>query len=408
MRGALLSTPRYRATRMRPMFTRNDAPAYLAGAAAATSTISIAASQILLGAAILSLLLHPSKLRWPPVTLPLLLFMGWTLVSLAFSPDPRTGLPQVRKFYEYTMLFAVFSAIRTLREVRWLIYGVIGGATISALWALGQFVQIYRSTPDLFYYVYSNGSRVTGFMSHWMTFSGITMMALMLAAALLLFDRASTPLFGAIAAMGAGLLAGFQRTMWAGTTLGSMWLLWSRKKWLVALVPVTAAILLAASPLLRDRILSIFQPQLNIVNSTAHRAALRATGWEMIKAHPLVGVGPEMVSRRLVEYAPASVLRPWPTEWSKGHLHNVYYQYAAERGLPALAAMVWFLGRALYDFWRARRIVEGRWMLLGAIASILAVMVAGLAEHNLNDSEPLGVFLSIVACGYVVRDAQTS
>lgn len=187
-----------------------------------------------------------------------------------------------------------------------------------------------------------------------------------------------------------------------------MCLLWCRKKWLVALVPVTAAVILAASPLLRDRVLSTFQPQVNIVNSTAHRAALRATGWEMIKAHPLVGVGPEMVSSHFMEYAPPSVPHPWPTAWSKGHLHNVYYQYAAERGLPALLAMLWFLGRALYDFWLARRAAEGRWMMLAAVASILAVMVAGLAEHNLNDSEPLGVFLSIVACGYVVRDAQTS
>jgi O-antigen ligase len=390
------------------MFTRNDAPAYLAGAAAATSTVSIAISQILLGGAVLALLLDRKKLRWPPVTLPLLLFMGWTLVSLAASPEPRAGLPQVKKFYEYLMLFAVFSAIRTLGEVRWLIYATIAGATLSALWALGQFVRIYRNTPDLFYYVYSNGSRVTGFMAHWMTFSGITMMALMLAGALILFDRRTAVLVGAITVMLTGLLAAFQRTMWAGTALGGMCLLWCRKKWLVALVPVTAAVILAASPLLRDRVLSTFQPQVNIVNSTAHRAALRATGWEMIKAHPLVGVGPEMVSSHFMEYAPPSVPHPWPTAWSKGHLHNVYYQYAAERGLPALLAMLWFLGRALYDFWLARRAAEGRWMMLAAVASILAVMVAGLAEHNLNDSEPLGVFLSIVACGYVVRDAQTS
>jgi putative inorganic carbon (hco3(-)) transporter len=387
---------------------REKAPAYLAGAAAATSTVSIAASQILLGAAILSLLLNRNKLRWPPVTLPLLLFMGWTLVSLAFSPDPRGGMSQIKKFYEYAMLFAVFSAIRTLREVRWVMWGIIAGATISALWALRQFVQIYSNTPDLFYHVYSNGERAKGFMSHWMTFSGITMMALLLVGSLILFDRVSAALCGALIVLGAGLLVGFQRTMWAGTAVGGIWLLWSRKKWLVALVPVTAALILAASPLLRDRVWSSFQPQPNIVNSTDHRAALRAIGWEMIKAHPLVGVGPEQVTPRLLDYAPASVPLPWNTAWSKGHLHNVYFQYAAERGLPALAFLLWFLGRALFDFWTARRITEGRWMMLAAVASILAMMVAGLAEHNLNDSEPLGVFLAIVACGYVVRDIQTS
>lgn len=384
---------------------RDKAPAYLAGAAAATSTVSIAASQILLGAAVVSLLLNPKKLRWPPVTLPLLLFMGWTLVSLAFSPEPRVGLAQVKKFYEYLMLFAVFSAVRTLREIRWVMYGIVAGATLSAGWALVQFIRIYRANPELFYHVYSNGSRATGFMSHWMTFSGITMMALMVAGALILFDRTSAVLLCAVGVMGAGLLVSFQRTMWAGTALGGMWMLWSRKRWLVALVPVTGAVVLAASPLLRERVMSVFQPQLNIVDSTAHRAALRATGWEMIKAHPLVGVGPEMVSRRFLEFAPAGVPRPVPTEWSIGHLHNVYYQYASERGVPALLAMLWFLGRALYDFWTARR---ANWMMPAAFACILAVMVAGVAEHNLNDSEPLGVLLSIIACGYVARDPQGS
>lgn len=392
MPGAPWWTHRCRATKM-----REKAPAYLAGAAAATSTVSIAASQILLGAAVVSLLLNPKKLRWPPVTLPLLMFMGWTLVSLAFSPEPRVGLAQVKKFYEYLMLFAVFSAVRTLREVRWVLYGIVAGAALSAGWALVQFARIYAANPVLFYHVYSNGSRATGFMSHWMTFSGITMMALMVSGALLLFDRVNGLLVSAVGVMGAGLLVSFQRTMWAGTALGGMWMLWTRKRWLAGLVPVAGAVVLAASPLLRERVMSVFQPQQNIVDSRAHRAALRATGWEMIQAHPLVGVGPEMVSRKFLEFAPAGVPRPVPAEWSIGHLHNVYYQYAAERGVPALLAMLWFLGRALVDFWKVRR---ANWVMPAAIACILAVMVAGLAEHNLNDSEPLGVFLSIVACGY--------
>jgi O-antigen ligase len=156
--------------------------------------------------------------------------------------------------------------------------------------------------------------------------------------------------------------------------------------------------------------MSVFRPQQNIVDSTAHRSALRATGWEMIKAHPLVGVGPEQIKVRFLDYAPASVPRPAPKDWAIGHLHNIYYQYAAERGLPALAFLLWFLGRALYDFFRALRGAppDTRWMLQAAIATILAMMVAGLAEHNLNDSEPLGVFLGIVACGYAVRETQTS
>ena len=393
---------------------RERAPAYFAGASAAVITVSIAASQTLLVLAILSLLLDRRQLRWPPVTAPLLAFMGWTLLSLAASPDPRGGLPQIKKFLVYLTLFAVFSGLRTLREVRWVAYGWTIGASLSALWAMRQGYLIYKATDSYFFFVYSNGARITGFMGHWMTFSSITMMALLMAGSLVLFDRDrrfTKYLAVGITILGVGLLAGWQRSFWAGTALGAMWLLWAKKPVLIWLVPVFTAILLAANPFsVRDHLLLLIRPQYNLLDSTAHRAGLRATGWEMIKAHPFFGVGPEQVKPRFYDYAPPSVPNPKPESWSIEHLHNLYYQYAAERGIPALLALLWFLGRALYDFLRARSTIgEGQWVLNGAIACILGILISGWGEVNLGDSEPLAMFLSIVACGYVViREPHTN
>lgn len=391
---------------------RERAPAYLAGAAAAATPVSIAISQILLGAAVLALLIERRQWRWPPVTAPILAFMGWTLLAVAASPDWRAGMPQVKKFYVYLMLFAVFSGIRTLREVRYVAWGWVTGGTLSALWALQQGYQMYKATPRFFYYVYTNQSRITGFMGHWMTFSGITMMAILMGGSMWLFDRhrrASKPLMAALGVLGIGLLAGWQRAMWVGTSVGAMRLLWTRKRALILLVPASAAIILILNPLsLRDRALSLIQPQEGVLDSSAHRRALRAVGWEMVKAHPILGIGPEQVPKQFYAYAPASVPNPVPGEWSTQHLHNVYYQYAAERGLPALAAILWFLLKALYDFARARRTnPEARWVAEGAIACILGIMVAGYGEVNLGDSEVLGMFLSVIACGYAaIRASQ--
>lgn len=390
-----------------PLTMREKAPAYFAGASAAVVTVSIAASQTLLGLALASLLLGGRKPRWPPVTVPLLAFMAWTLLSLAASPNPQGGLPQIKKFYVYLMLFAVFSALRTVREVRWVAYGWVMGASLSALWAMRQGYLLYKATDSYFFFVYSNGARITGFMGHWMTFSSITMMALLMAGALLLFDRDRGDqkyITIGVSILGIGLLAGWQRSFWAGAAIGAMWLLWSRKPWLVMLAPVFIGVTLAANPFsVRDHLVLLFRPQYNLLDSTAHRAALRATGWEMIKAHPIFGVGPEQVLPRFYDYAPHEVPNPKPDSWSIQHLHNLYYQYAAERGIPALLALLWFLGRALYDFSRARRTVaRGQWMLNGAIACILGIMISGWGEVNLGDSEPLAMFLSIVACGYVV------
>ena len=41
--------------------------------------------------------------------------MGWTLVSAAVHADLRHGLPQIKKFYVYLMLFLVVSAVRGMR-----------------------------------------------------------------------------------------------------------------------------------------------------------------------------------------------------------------------------------------------------------------------------------------------------
>jgi len=98
-----------------------------------------------------------------------------------------------------------------------------------------------------------------------------------------------------------------------------------------------------------------------------------------------------------------------PRGWY-GHLHNIYIQYAAERGLPALAALLWLIGRMLADFRRGLRRVarEARFVLHGAVAVILAILAEGFFEHNLGDSEILTMFLTVIACGYVCIDFDRS
>ena len=65
--------------------------------------------------------------------------------------------------------------------------------------------------------------------------------------------------------------------------------------------------------------------------------------------------------------------KPLPKGWY-GHLHNFYLQFAAERGLPALAFVLWMLGQMLYDLHTAARRYVARpeaWILHGAVKSYL-------------------------------------
>ena len=63
-------------------------------------------------------------------------------------------------------------------------------------------------------------------------------------------------------------------------------------------------------------------------------------GVDMIREHPWLGLGPEMIAEGLREL-PAEV--PEAVNATNPHLHNVPIQIAAERGLPAMAAWLWFV-----------------------------------------------------------------
>jgi putative inorganic carbon (HCO3(-)) transporter len=393
---------------MDPARSRNAA-LWLTGSAAVLPVVSIAGFEMLLGAALLALLITRQPWRWPPIMLPLGVWVGLTLLSAAASGEARAAFPQVKKFYVYLMLLVVVAAFRTVSEIRWVVLGWAAAASLSALWSFVQFARKYeaaRAAHEDFYAAYI-GARITGFMGHWMTFSGEMMMALLLIASVVFFSHDRRWIGWLMAAgtlIAAALIASETRSMWGGAFAGAVYLVWMWRRWVVLAIPVLIAILMLANPFeIRERIVSVFLPHAD-TDSNGFRGVMRRTGWEMIKAHPWLGLGPEEVGPHFEQYVPADVPRPLPNGYY-GHLHNIYYHYAAERGVPAMLALMWMLGQALADFirtlWRLPEKAEQRWVLHGAIAVTIAVLLGGYFEVNLGDSEVLGMFLAVLGCGYV-------
>jgi O-antigen ligase len=346
------------------------------------------------------------------------LFLLGTLASLAASGHAREGLPQIRKFYVYLMLFLVTSAFQAARQIRWVTLGWALAAALSSLWAIKQFLQsdiaflesVYRAAgqPHPDFYAFYIDARVTGFMGHWMTLGGELMIALLLIGALVFFapDRAWTEWL-MVAAVPIAVALGFTwtRSMWLGALCGGVYLIWYWKPGMLLILPVLIALVFLVNPFsLRDRAVSAFAPHAGQTDSNAHRAELRRIGWEMIKAHPWLGVGPEQVSRQYRDYVRPDMPAPRAGQYY-GHLENDYLQYAAERGVPTALALFWMIGWALFDFVRAlRRLPPGageRWILHAAVAATIAVLVSGLYSWNLNNSEVLGMYLAVMGCGYV-------
>jgi len=398
-----------------------DVAVYLAGAAAILTVVSIAAFEILMGLALVALLVSKQRLRFPPLLVPFGLFVLGTLASVAASGHARAGLPQVKKLYLYLLLALIVSTVRNMVQVRAIALGWALAASLSSAWGLEQFVRKYRAAEQAHkdFYLSYIADRITGFMGHWMTFSGHMMMALLIITAIVFFssDRHGTAwLIAGGAVIGAGLIVAETRSMWLGAAVGGVYLVCFYRRWVVLAVPAALALLLLANPFeLRNRALSIYRPH-GEVDSNAHRAVTRRVGWEMVKAHPWLGLGPEQIGPQFEQYIPADVPRPLPDGYY-GHLHNIYLQFAAERGVPTMLALMWMLGQALLDFARALRRLErsrragdegrddagggARWMLHAAIAVTISILVAGFFEYNLGDSEVLAMFLAVLGCGYV-------
>jgi putative inorganic carbon (hco3(-)) transporter len=389
---------------------------YLTCGALLSILFSIAVSQILLALALAALLLSSTKLRLPPIKLPLGLFMAGTVISLLASGHIQEGMPQIRKFYVFFVLLVAYSTFRKISEIRAVVLLWAGIATLSAARSFFQFWRIYQQSQAQHagFYEFYVGSRITGFMSHWMTFGGEEMVVLLLLASYLFFSSyARWKTLGWLCAviLACSMVLGFTRSIFLlGFPIGLLYLLWFWKKWLVLAVPALALVVVFLGPhSLRERITSVLEPHAEL-DSNRHRTILRETGEIIIRTHPWLGLGPEQIKYQIDKWIPSSAL-PLPSG-DYEHLHNVYLQYAAERGVPSLLAFLWLIAKILWDFARALRRKlpnsEARFVLHGAIAVILALLAEGFAEYNLGDSEVLTLFLAVVAFGYLATQAEVA
>jgi O-antigen ligase len=212
---------------------------------------------------------------------------------------------------------------------------------------------------------------------------------------------------GCLSIVGLALVFSDTRSIWIASLIAGAWLLWCWDKRSVLAIPVLLLVGMVVVPgAVKQRAMSIVHPEKE-TDSNEHRIIVWRTGWEMIKAHPLVGVGPEQITKPAVffQYMPRDIHLPLPSGYY-GHLHNIYIHYAAECGLPAALALTAALFLALYDFMRAITLLppgrsDRRFMLQTGVACVIGAMVSGVFEKNLGDTEVLTMFLVITSLAYL-------
>jgi len=117
----------------------------------------------------------------------------------------------------------------------------------------------------------------------------------------------------------------------------------------------------------------------------SERLPLFLSAIEMVRDHPLVGVGPGCYAFNHMRYR-LKIQQEYPPQWTKGwpqnagQTHNDHLQIAAEEGLPGYALFLGALGVGLAAAWRRDHEEDDRRRLEATFArALLPPFVAGLA-----------------------------
>ena len=373
--------------------------------------VSIVLAQFLLAIMLVSWVashvLGRSRLSAPPFFALLLAYCALTLVASAFSLDPAESLRDSKQLLLFAIVPAVYDIARGPRASTVADVIISTGAAVAIIGVLQYTVLHYDNL----------GQRPQGTLGHYMTYSGLLMLVICVAAARLVFgsrDRIWPALV--MPALVVALSLTFTRNAWIGAC-AAVGLLFVMKDFrLTALLPVIVAALFVMAPQgLMSRLTSTVDAQ---DPANQDRFAMIEIGALMIRDHPLTGVGPNMVPRVYDQYRPE-----YAVNQTNPHLHNVPLQIAAERGVPALTVWLGFIAvvaRALFRLFRrwsptlatdARQSTvpairpsgSERVLAAAALASLAAMLAAGLFEYNFGDSEFLMLLLVLITLPFAAE-----
>lgn len=370
----------------------------LLAAMATCAFFSIALMQILLGLATLHWCVGlvrrtAGPLRAPLVPL-LLVFLGVSLVSSATVGSLSSAREVGSGAMAMVAYLLALNALRTPAALTRALRCVVIAGTLAALFGL------YQAE------IGARALRIKGTLSHFYTYSGVVLIASVLALGRLLFGarkREAAALGLAFLAMLAALVQTQTRAALLGLVVGAGVLLAAWKPRRLVWLPIAVGLAYLLSPgYAKARIRSALGSGDSTVNE---RYEMWENGLRIWRDHPVLGVGPDRASEVYPAYRdPESPFKDVPFH---GHVHDNAIQIALERGtLGLLAWLAFWIAWFVTSVRAFGRIEPGRSAeraaLAAGLAAILAFHVMGCFEYNLGDSEVATLAHYVLALPIVV------
>jgi O-antigen ligase len=377
--------------------------------------LSISGMQVGLGIALAGGLWSSFRSRRFPATaldLPLLLFLGLTLLSAALSGDPARGLQQflgswiIASFYLATGFLGDEGFRRLLFRV------LFWTAAAVAVYGIGQHLtglDVIR--PDSPLQSLEIGGRTVffprGAFNHYQTFANVFFLLFSVSFAQAVHNRArGERIMYVIVAFctGAVLVLTYTRGIWISSLIAVLFIVsFSGKRALAALgsaAAVVGVIFLLSFAGMSSRAESIFETDENV-----ERLLLWETTWNMIRDYPLLGVGVGNYQRVQTEYLREGL----PFEVTRSHSHNNLLQVTVERGVFGLLIFLWLwyliLKKGLCTLFRLRQ-PGGRHfaLVLGCLAGAIGFFVDGMFQNNFGDTEVAILFWLMVGVVFLPEE----
>ncbi|MBD2183625.1 putative bicarbonate transporter, IctB family [Planktothrix sp. FACHB-1355] len=354
--------------------------------------------------------------KFTPIHLLVLLYWGIAVVATALSPVKAAALTGLVKLTLYLLLFALMARILRSPHLRsWLIalylhvallvsvYGLrqwFFGATALATWVdpespLAKTTRVYSylGNPNLLagYLLPATALSLAAVFAWrgWVCKALATTMFVVNSSCLILtFSRGGW--IGFVVLLFVFLLLLID---WLSIQLPPFWRTWSLPILLISLAAILGLAILFVEPL-RDRVFSMFVGREDSSNN--FRINVWAAVQEMIRARPIIGIGPGNTAFNKIY---PLYMRP---RYSALSAYSILLEVAVEAGLIGLGCFLWLLLVTFNQGWvQLRRLREfgsreGFW-LIAAIASFLGMLAHGTVDTVLYRPEANTLWWMMIA-----------
>ena len=356
-------------------------------------TLSIAVISIAYGAAAIlwvGRMVYRKRYEIPKTPLDgyLLAFVAAEGLSLIFSYNkPQSLLFMYHRVTLLPLIAIMLGNIRSTRMLKILFGTLITSMLVVSLWSLRD---LSTHLPE-----YLMFQRRMNVMQMYMTAGGMMMFGLLLLLPFVIHPKTPSKLrwfaLASLVPMATNLLFTFTRSAWLGFLTGAIVIgAFRAKKIFLPLVLIVVTVVTLASPEMKERMSSIFNPY-HPNNIT--RLHMWETGIKIFEDHPIVGVGDIGIEQVWDFYAP-------PENESVGHLHNNLMMWLVTLGSIGFIVLVALFVRAWIAMSRIEKKLHDNWFLGSVALGCLAVMAGfhmnGLFEYNFGDAEIIIVVWVIV------------